>query len=808
MFYSVRSSNLFGLSLFLFVSIFVIAVPPAFADYNVTISSAASTNGSWSGGSPDVWTPSASGSNVSVADIQTRLAAGVTITTAGGGAENGDIVINDAVSWSADTTFTLSAYRNVNVNANLTATGNTAGLVLTPNIGSGGGTYSLNSGAVITLSGATPSLTIAGNAYTVINSVTALQNMGSGLSGRYVLGSNIDASATSTWNSNAGFEPVGYLGDANYTTTNFTGAFDGLGHTITGLTINRPTAEYVGLFGLTFVGATIKNVGLVGGSVTGSVNVGELVGCTHGGTITNAYSTGSVTGGNSIGGLVGYNGGGATITNSYSTGVVSGGNAVGGLAGSNGGNATITNAYSTGSASGGEYVGGLVGSHEWGTITNSYSTGAVSGSGANVGGLVGIKGGAATISYSYWDTQTSGQATGSFGTGLTTAQMMQQSNFSGWDFTGTWVIYEGYTYPLLRSFPFPDLFLFTPVTNAAITTSYESNSITVSGINVPVTISIRDGEYSISTDNGSNWSAYSTTTPTTVNLNDKVKVQVTSSSSPSTVVTATLTIGTVSAGFNVTTLPAHTVTGQAVPPSGGNVACTSPALEGPTTTCDITANANYHVTTIAAGPGCGRTPIDYTYTVGTGNSGTTTVTSFATGAVMANCTVTADFALDSYTVTGTSTGGSGGIVCDSPVLYDRTSTCTLSPSSGWFTSIVTDNSGSANGWSSTSYTIQSVTEGHSVQVQFAEYPVKRISSSTVYHMTIQEAYNAAADSGDIIQALATSFGGGLSCGRQNVSVTIQGGFDSGYGTNPGFTVINTGLTISDGEVTVERVEIE
>jgi hypothetical protein len=53
------------------------------------------------------------------------------------------------------------------------------------------------------------------------------------LSGNYVLGSDIAASGTSTWNSNSGFSPIG---DA---TTNFTGTFDGLGHTITGLTINR-----------------------------------------------------------------------------------------------------------------------------------------------------------------------------------------------------------------------------------------------------------------------------------------------------------------------------------------------------------------------------------------------------------------------------------------------------------------------------------------------------------------------------------------------------------------------------------------
>jgi len=358
-------------------------------------------------------------------------------------------------------------------------------------------------------------------------------------------------------------------------------------------------------------------------------------------------------------------------------------------------------------------------------------------SGGGSGGLVGYNNGG-PITNSYWDTEASGKSNCAGGgsnsgcAGQTTSLMMQQSNLSGWDFTTVWRIYEGHTYPLLKIFltpltitadnvskihdgiayisaltnpsysvvgadtsgrlfntanPYngatevgsytpdlysnqqgydisyvngtlsidpadttPNAFSFTDQTNVAINTTVESNTILVTGINFssPISISNCTGtlcKYAVSSDGGANWSAYSTTTPATVTLNDKVKLQVTSSSSPSTVVTATLTIGTVSADFNVTT---------------------------------------------------------------------------------------------------------------------------------------------------------------------KEYPVKRISSSIVYHMTIQEAYNAAELSGDIIQALAaTPFGGGLACDRNNVSVTIQGGFDSGFGANPGFTIINTGImTISDGEVTVDRIRIE
>ena len=60
-----------------------------------------------------------------------------------------------------------------------------------------------------------------------------------------------------------GFTPVGT------NTSNFTGRFDGLGHTITNLNINRGTTDYVGLFGYIGSGGAVSNVGLVGGSIRG-----------------------------------------------------------------------------------------------------------------------------------------------------------------------------------------------------------------------------------------------------------------------------------------------------------------------------------------------------------------------------------------------------------------------------------------------------------------------------------------------------------------------------------------------------------
>ena len=81
---------------------------------------------------------------------------------------------------------------------------------------------------------------------------------------------------------------------------------------------------------------------------------------------------------------------------------------------------------------------------------NSYSKGLVTGT-TNVGGLVGSSSSSTTTS-SYWDIETSGQATSAgTETGKTTLEMQQQSTFTGWDFgTPIWYIHtslnSGYPY--------------------------------------------------------------------------------------------------------------------------------------------------------------------------------------------------------------------------------------------------------------------------------------------------------------------------------------------------------------------------
>jgi filamentous hemagglutinin family protein len=337
---------------------------------------------------------------------------------------------------------------------------------------------------------------------TTITNAHQLQLIAMALGASYTLAANINAAGTATsttrgdvWSTPGGFVPIGS------NNTNFTGSFDGLGHTISGLTINLPNTNYVGLFGYTAPGSVVQNVGLVGGSVIGDNDVGDLVGYNDQGTINNSYATGSVSGTNTgVGGLAGANFG--SITNSHATGSVNGSNYVGGLVGANDPNGTITNSYATGSVNGtGFYIGGLVGFDNDSAVSNSYATGNVSGT-TSVGGLVGSNYGSTlsnsystggvtgqlfagglvgfnhgTISTSYWNTSTNptlvlgiGGGTQSGATGLTTAQMQNAANFAGFVFTATpgaagnnWVMVDtdgtlsnaggasGATFPMLSS---------------------------------------------------------------------------------------------------------------------------------------------------------------------------------------------------------------------------------------------------------------------------------------------------------------------------------------------------------------------
>ncbi|MGN5520159.1 YDG domain-containing protein, partial [Halopseudomonas sp. Lyrl_26] len=241
----------------------------------------------------------------------------------------------------------------------------------------------------------------------------------------------------------------------------FTGTFDGLGHVISDLFIDRGTTNYVGLFGHTDT-ATLRHVGLENSDITGQSGVGGLVGFQRDGTISQSYATGVVTGHEWVGSLVGLQND-ASISQSYAAGAVNGTGFVGGLVGAQSGG-SISQAYASGAVNGNYAVGGLVGFQWNGGISHqSYATGAVNGN-SSVGGLVGYQADG-TITNSFYATTNSdnnsitGDHTHSdYGTGRTLAELMNRDTFTGWDIdseggtSSVWRIYESHSTPLLRSF--------------------------------------------------------------------------------------------------------------------------------------------------------------------------------------------------------------------------------------------------------------------------------------------------------------------------------------------------------------------
>ena len=128
--------------------------------------------------------------------------------------------------------------------------------------------------------------------------------------------------------------------------------------------------------------------------------------------------------------------------------------------------------------------------------------------------------------------------------------------YIGTGYDGTTKYKDFWEYDPSGSNTIPNPFFFTDQTGVALNTTVTSNTITVSGVDAAAAISIKGGTYSI---NGV------PSTSSTVSNGDTVTVQLTSSGSYSTPTSATLTIGGVSATFNVTT--------QAAPASGGGGGC-------------------------------------------------------------------------------------------------------------------------------------------------------------------------------------------------------------------------------------------
>ncbi len=193
-------------------------------------------------------------------------------------------------------------------------------------------------------------------------------------------------------------------------------AFDGKGHTISHLTINRPGNNDVALFANMGSSGSVTSLGLPDANVTGGARAAILIG-NSAATVYASWSSGRVSGSSSAAGLVG--GTTASIIASYSTAAVT----------------------TRGGSSDNNFHGasGLVGVINTSSIVDSsYATGAITGL-RRAGLVLGQWDSNKRITNSYWNTETSGTTSdllnsrdpGLGATGRTTAQLQMPTDYTG-----------------------------------------------------------------------------------------------------------------------------------------------------------------------------------------------------------------------------------------------------------------------------------------------------------------------------------------------------------------------------------------
>ncbi len=178
----------------------------------------------------------------------------------------------------------------------------------------------------------------------------------------------------SYWNAGEGWLPVGtaVIGDE------FSATFDGQGHLIRNLFIDRPEDSNIGLFG-GIRGAEIVELGLTGSlaRVNARGVVGAFAGSSYRSQIRASFSTVVVRAndvfGHDVGGFIGSSMR-SDISVSYATGSVSGSRSLGGLVGDFILGGSIEGSFSAGVV---DNSGGLIGSGDVNLITDSYGAGHV-----------------------------------------------------------------------------------------------------------------------------------------------------------------------------------------------------------------------------------------------------------------------------------------------------------------------------------------------------------------------------------------------------------------------------------------------
>jgi hypothetical protein len=259
------------------------------------------------------------------------------------------------------------------------------------------------------------------------------------LTANYKLIKDIDLNV-SPYNEGEGWDPIGWKIGENGAPTGsyFEGIFNGDGHTIKNLYINKPLSRG-GLFFSIDHGegrGLCKNLKVVNAFVSIGIGSGILSGVRT--RAECVYVSGYIEGQGDIGGICGGSNGGVFLKNCVSEARVK----------------FVDRKQSSWSK---KHYGGLGGNVvNYVEILNCYSVSKVEGTGTNQGGLVGNTNRKQNIINSFWDKEVSGQSTSAGGTGKITSQMQTAQTFidAGWDKeeledgTKIWILKDG-EYPKL-----------------------------------------------------------------------------------------------------------------------------------------------------------------------------------------------------------------------------------------------------------------------------------------------------------------------------------------------------------------------
>ena len=167
----------------------------------------------------------------------------------------------------------------------------------------------------------------------------------------------------------------------------FVGTFDGCGHMITGLRINRPAKDYQGLFGIVSDSGIVKNIRLRDSHVVGRDFTGSVAGCVNSGSLRNIGAIGYIHGCHMVGGIVG-NSINSYLESNRFQGHIVGRNYTGGISGATWRSNIVNNLNMSSNVKGRDYVGGITGSLFGGDLESCRCTGCINGYNF-VGGMAG-----------------------------------------------------------------------------------------------------------------------------------------------------------------------------------------------------------------------------------------------------------------------------------------------------------------------------------------------------------------------------------------------------------------------------------